>query len=437
MMSLLNKISIWFIVIMLLVTPVTMYISYSNIKKRIDTAEIERLKSLNETAAAQLRKGEMPQQTIQGKPITVNRYDSATLPAQNPEIIHVCGESAGLKQNECLVQVNSFVHTGNGNYKISAYNYVTQTDDIIKGMLNAVIWKMLFIILAVAITARILSRYILQSFRHTTNAIRHFNLQQKEKLQLAPTTTREFKELNEFLQAMTNKAVQDYASVKEFSENASHELQTPLAVIQSKIELLAETGIDGNQAALIADMQNAIDKLGRINRSLVLLTRLDNHEFKTDEPVRFCTVTKDAIAAYSDRITMKNLSITTSVDKDVKVKIHKTLAEILVNNLFTNAIRHNITGGSVDVLLTQRYLQINNTGTEPEMPAEELFRRFKKSNQCADSIGLGLSIVQQICEVSNFSVHYDFTGGWHSITVYFQKNEKHHPFVPLQNYFKM
>ena len=412
-----------------------MYISYEGIKKKLDNAEIERLKSVNENVAAQLKRGETPEQFSHEMPITITTV--TTVPAKNPEIIYIQKRNEALNENESIVRINSFIPINNIIYKISSYNYVAETHDIFTGMMNAVIWKVFLIVLTVVITTRILSRYLLKSFRHTITAIKHFNLQEKEKLQFTHTSTKEFKELNKFLQVMTDKAIEDYSLVKEFSENASHELQTPLAVIQSKIELLSETDINGNQAALISDVQNAIDKLGRINYSLILLTKLDNHEFQTNQAVQFGSITNHAITAFLDRIILKNINITTSIDENVEIKIHRTLAEILVNNLLTNAIRHNIEGGFIDVRLTQHYLQINNTGIDPEMPTEELFRRFKKSNQCANSIGLGLSIVQQICKVSSFNVYYDFYEGWHSLTVYFNKNEKHRRFVPLQNYFKI
>lgn len=417
-MSLLNKTSLWFIAIILLITPISMYISYTNIKKRLDTAEIERLKKVNAYVASQLQRGETPEHTSQGLPIVITRINQP-VPAQNPEIIRTCGQTEGFAKNECLVKVNSFSNIGGQVYKISSYNYVTKTDDILSGMMNAVVWKMLMIVAVVIITGGILSRIMLKPFRQAMQAIRQFNIQQKKPLQLAATSTSEFKELNSFLEVMTEKAIADYAAVKEFSENASHELQTPLAVIQSKIELMTETDINGNQAELLADMQNAIDKLARINRSLTLLTRLDNHEFSTDEDLRFCRVAREAIASFNERMALKNLQVQTQLDKSVFIKIHPALAEILVNNLLTNAIRHNIENGAVNITLTQQYLSVSNTGLPPEIPTEELFQRFKKSNQSADSIGLGLAIVKQICTVSDFCVNYHFEDGWHTVTVRF------------------
>ncbi|TWF40538.1 signal transduction histidine kinase [Chitinophaga polysaccharea] len=421
-MKLLNKITLWFIGIVFLVTPITMVISRNNIKKHLDQAEIERMKAVNDRVAQQLRAGEKPDRYTHGRPIEIAAVPGP-IPEGKVETKKDYAVAEDLGQKECRITVNSWYKVGNQYYKISSYNYVIRSEEIFRGMLGAVVWKMLLMILTVSITARLLSRKIFSPLRHTMKAIHRFDLKKKKKLQLPETNTTEFKELNAFLTKMTDKAVEDYAAVKEFSENASHELQTPLAVIRSKIELLSETNIDSVQAALIGDMQNAIEKLSHINRSLILLTKLENQEFKVSESIKFCRVAKDVMATYEDWITMREIKLTSSLDKNIPLSIHPALAEMLISNLLSNAIRHNRDGGQINVLLTASELCISNTGLPPQIPTCELFQRFKKSNQSADSIGLGLAIVKQICEVNNYTVVYDYADGWHSIRVSFYDKE--------------
>lgn len=417
-MKLINKITYWFIGIIFLITPFTVYISYTNIKKKIDEAEIERMEDVNDRVAEQLKSGERPDRYAMGRPIAITPITGA-LPANKTDIREISYYNDDIKRKECRLTVTSFYAVGGINYKISSYNYVTKADQILSGMVNALIIKMILIVVCVGITARLLSRYVLSPFRQTMKTINNFNLKQKESIALPATTTKEFIELNTFLKKMTDKAMEDYASVKEFSENASHELQTPLAVIRSKLELLAETDIDACQAGLIADTQHAIDKLSKINRSLTLLTKLDNQEYTTSEDVRICRITKDVLAAYEDWITLRNIQVSTELGKNIPLRIHPALAEMLLNNLLSNAIRHNVDQGCINVVLNHNRLVVSNTGLPPEIPTEELFLRFKKSNQSADSIGLGLAIVKQICEVSRFSIRYDYTGGMHVINICF------------------
>jgi two-component system sensor histidine kinase QseC len=421
-MKLVNKISLWFIAIVFLVTPISMYISYNSIKKKIDSAEVERMEDVNDRVAEQLTLGEAPNKYTFGRPIEITTF-STPLPSIKTTSTDFCFYNKELKRNECRLTVSSFYRIGDKNYKISSYNYVTKSEQILSGMMNALVWKMLLIVLAVGITSRILSKKVFYPFRKTMKVINSFNLKKKEKIKLPATSTKEFQELNSFLQKMTDKAIEEYAAVKEFSENASHELQTPLAVLRSKLELLSETNIDGSQAALIGDMQNAIDKLSRINRSLTLLTKLENQEFETSEDVKFCRIAKDVLAAYDDWITLKSIQVTSKLDKNIPLKIHPTLAEMLITNLLSNAIRHNVEGGEMMIELTHQKLCVINTGAAPEIPTEELFQRFKKSNQSAESIGLGLAIVKQICEVNHFAVSYKYQKSKHIICVYFDEND--------------
>lgn len=188
---------------------------------------------------------------------------------------------------------------------------------------------------------------------------------------------------------MTSRILEEYATAREFSENASHELQTPLAVLRTKNELLTQTELNGQQAALIEQMQLEINKLSNITKSLVLLARLENHEFNTGEDVKFCKVVKNVIQTYEYWADLKNISITRNVDSKVYIKTNPTLADILVANLMRNAIRYNEEGGSIHIELTSDYFRMTNTGQPVDIPHKDIFRRFKKGNQKMKVWGLG------------------------------------------------
>ncbi|MXV49521.1 hypothetical protein GS399_00940 [Pedobacter sp. HMF7647] len=419
-MRLVDKFTIWFIIIFVLVTPVSMFISYRSIKERMDTSETVRLTDLNNHIAMQLKSGAAPQQFTISHPITIERV--AALPVNKVEVSEEQRFNRNRNQNECKLTVSSFYNINDSYYKISSYNDVTKSKEILNGMLRAVFWKMALIILLIVITTRLVSKYILSSFQKTLDTIQVFSLRQREKLELPETNTKEFRQLNSFLKKMTDKAADDYSKMKEFSENASHELQTPLAIIRSKLELFAETDISAEQADLIGDMQNAIEKLVRINRSLLLLTKLENLEYEAAEDLRFCKITNSVLASFENWIQLKNISLVKNVDKKVSLRIHPSLAEILLTNLLSNAIRYNWENGSIVVTLTSHSLTIKNTGSPLEIPAEQLFQRFKKSNQCAESVGLGLAIVKQICNVNGFHISYNYLEGYHILQVEFTKS---------------
>ncbi|MCW3463001.1 sensor histidine kinase [Chitinophaga nivalis] len=414
-MKLINKLTMWFIGVVVLTTPISAYLCYYNMESNIDATEIARLTKVNEAAASQLQKG-IPVSTItQGMSTRITLLNTP-LPAEKIQIKKIAPTDHSTEES-CL-KVNSYFTINQQNYQICSYNYIPGSALIRNAILNTVLWKLALIILCVCITARLVSQRLLNTLRHTMKIIQGFNV--KQKIQFPESRTQEFKDLNSFLQKMTDKAVDEYAAIKEFSENASHELQTPLAVLRNKLELLSETNIEENQAGLIGDMQHAIEKLSRINRSLILLAKLENNEYAVSENIKFCRVAKDVLAAYEDRIEMKNISITTDMEKNIFLKVHPALADMLFNNLLGNAIRHNVQNGRIEIILTAGKLVVKNTGIPPEIPMEDLFLRFKKGNQCSESVGLGLSIVKQICEVSGFHVSYTYENQLHVLQVDFQ-----------------
>jgi signal transduction histidine kinase len=222
---------------------------------------------------------------------------------------------------------------------------------------------------------------------------------------------------------MIEKAQEDYQSLKEFTENASHELQTPTAIIRGKLDLLMESDIRDEQAILIAETQNALERLSRIHSSLTLLTKLENKEYEAKEPVHISNLVRETLNAFDELIEMKSLRLEAHIEKGIDIPLHAALADLLVTNLISNAIRHNAPRsgetGLIRVNLTREGLVVVNTGREPQVPTAELFERFKKGNAGSDSIGIGLAIVRQICELSQFEIIYEYRDGLHGLAVSF------------------
>lgn len=420
-MKLINKFTLWYLCITLSCTLVGSFITYYNIKSRIDKAATERLTNINDKIAGQIRQGIARDSIFEGKAITVKTL-ATPLPKKKNEVAGISFFNPDTKQHECRLKVNSFYTINNQHYSISSYDTVTKSEQILSGIEYSIFWKWLWILTVIAISARLVSKAILSPFNKTLKIIEGFSIRQKQKIELPETRTKEFKELNNFLQKMTDKAVEDYASLKEFSENASHELQTPVAVMRGKLDLLAESGLRDEQALLIADIQNSLEKLSRINKSLILLTKLENHEYEATENICISNLLTDSVSSYKELMDMKSITFTAHIQDGIYTNLHPQLADLLLNNLFSNAIRHNIPNGHIELSLCDKYFQIKNTGRQPEVPVEELFKRFKKSNQCNNSIGIGLSIVKQICEVNGFDIQYSYEDGWHTLQVIFAVN---------------
>lgn len=418
-MKLINKFTIWYLSITLLTMPITCFITYHNIKRQIETAETERLKAVNNKMAGQVRQGIPLPAYLYGRPVDVQQMNTPP-PTPSSMVLQTDTYNEDTKREETRLTATNYYRINGKTYRISSYNFALQPKEILIGMFYSILWKLAILLVFVAISGRIISRIIFGPFRKTLKTLQRFSLRQKRKVTLPKTTTKEFQELNVFLHKMTDKALEDYQSLKEFTENASHELQTPLAVIRSKLELLTESeDIQGREAQLIADMQSAIDKLTHINRSLILLARLENHEFDSSEQVSFCRLTKQAAVTFAELAEMKGMTLDITTESGIKVQMHPSLADILLGNLFSNAIRHNNENGHINVILTHTQLIVKNTGAPPCVPTEELFQRFKKSNQSSNSVGIGLAIVKQICDLNNFEINYTFDAGWHTVKINF------------------
>jgi signal transduction histidine kinase len=217
---------------------------------------------------------------------------------------------------------------------------------------------------------------------------------------------------------MTSKARRDYQSLKEFTENASHEMQTPLAIAKGKLELLQQNiNLDENQSKLLDDSQKALTKLSRLGQALSLLAKIENQEFTTQTNIDFSTIVTHTISLFEELATLKNIKLEYYLQPNIYVKMDTTLADVLVTNIIKNAIQHNIENGWIRVYLDQHKLEVINSGEELHLSPETLFLRFKKSNQSKGSLGLGLAIVKKICEVNQLQVQYNYNDQTHSVQI--------------------
>jgi len=183
---------------------------------------------------------------------------------------------------------------------------------------------------------------------------------------------------------------------------------------------LTETpGLSSDQVELIESAQQSLAKLSRLGKALLLLTKIENEEFSTQQAVDFSQIVTNSLTHFSEIAELKNLELRSCIKNNVQLKIDPSLADILISNLIKNTIRHNIENGWIHVELNQHELIVSNTGAPPKMPTHLLFDRFQKNHQSNGSLGLGLAIVKKICDVNHFQVRYDFENGIHHIYVKF------------------
>ena len=265
---------------------------------------------------------------------------------------------------------------------------------------------------------RYLLRRIWTPFYGTLGAINKFNLQQRVPLERHPSDIDEFASLDEAVNRMTDKIISDYQSLQDFTDNASHEMQTPLAVINSKLDLLLqEEGMNEIQGRHLQAMYDAIGRMSQLNQALLLLTKIGNDQFSNGGKVALDDLLIKKQLQLEEFAGARKLTVTSHIEPS-QVTMNAYLADILLNNLLANSVRHNILGGHIHLHLDQERLTISNTGEPLPFPADRIFDRFVKGGG-SEGTGLGLAIVLQICRKHNHSISYVQDGDEHFFTLRF------------------
>lgn len=324
-----------------------------------------------------------------------------------------------LQQMEPNLKVSAYRTVEDTSYYISTYGALVETDDITEAVIKILLWILGLQVIGAIGVGYIVSSRLFKPFRETLRKIKNFNLQSKKPIEASKTNVEEFDDLNRFVEEMTRKAISDYRNLKEFAENASHELQTPLAIVKGKLELLTETDLTPEQYEYVEASHRSVKKLSRLSESLALLTKIENHEFTKTEEVDFTELVEESTKSFEEFIKLNGLSVEKELE-GVEVNMHPVLADILWTNLFQNAIKHNVEGGNIRIFLKDDKLKIANTGKPLDMPAEELYGRFKKGDAGSKSIGLGLSIVKRIADQNEFDLSYFYKEPWHTVEVDFK-----------------
>jgi signal transduction histidine kinase len=280
-----------------------------------------------------------------------------------------------------------------------------------------------FILLLVAIVLinRKSSGLLWKPFYATMKDVNEYDIIKNKSLQL-PTQTgvREFDELNQVIGNLIGNVTQAYSSQKQFVENAAHELQTPLAIIRSKLDLLINSPqLTEETANLLADITAANDRLSQMNKNLLLLTKIDNQQFPEQSDIHLSDVLEKLLSYYLEYYDGEVPMIRKSIQPDIYLHANASLLEILINNLINNAFVHNLPNGYVHIELDHRSLTIENTGHPIEGATDRLFERFSKGREQSRTTGLGLSLVKRICLIYRYDLRYNYSEIIHRITVTF------------------
>jgi len=308
----------------------------------------------------------------------------------------------------------------NQAYSILIYKSLEETDILIVRIVLIITILVILLIIALLVVNRYSSRQVWGVFYDTLGKVNRYDLNSHEEFALQDSDVKEFSDLNRVLETMTERIKNDYINLKEYTENASHEIQTPLAIITSKLELLLQSGeMNEKQYRALADAYEASIRLSKYNSTLILLAKIENKQFPESAEVSPEVIIEELLVNLEDLIRAKRLEVIKLLKPAVTVFMNPFLAEMLIVNLIKNAIRHNVTGGKLIIALDDQCLRISNNGPNLAVDQNLLFKRFVKSSSSPESLGLGLAIVQKICALYGFDVSYEFKDQLHCMLVHF------------------
>ena len=233
------------------------------------------------------------------------------------------------------------------------------------------------------------------------------------------TEVEEFRRLNVALQQAVDRSEELFERQSQFIGNASHELQTPLAIIGNRVEwLLDSPTITEEEAGELFKIQKTLSRAVRLNKTLLLLTKIDNGQFPESVEVDLVQMIRESAESYGDVYAEREVSVTQSLPAEFKVMMNESLASTLVSNLVKNAYLHSPQGGVAQVGIAGRKLTISNAG-EQSLDKEHIFERFYQASRKKGSTGLGLALVAAVCRYYNLRLEYKFADGKHHFEIEF------------------
>lgn len=318
-------------------------------------------------------------------------------------------------------ELNSVVNINGIGYKINVKKDLVENQDLIQAIVAVQIILFLVFLLGIILLSNYLAKKIWNPFYFLISKLKIFKIDNEKPIEILNTDITEFNELNQSVRKLTEKNIEIYKAQKEFTENASHEIQTPIAVIKSKLDLLAQDPmLTKSQANIISKIDNNINLITKLNRNLLLLAKIENRQFPKKDTIFIDEILNETKASFDELLTIKQIQYTSEISKGEFILSNSQLIQSLFYNLLSNAIKYNVKNGTIKVFLKNNFFEITNTGSNLPLPKEKIFQRFYKQSSQIESYGLGLAIVKKTCEALGLEINYHFNEpNLHSFSIIF------------------
>ena len=303
------------------------------------------------------------------------------------------------------------------NYKVQLLLPALEEDDLVQTVVISLLLFVVLFILMTTITDMAFNRQIFRPFHRILELIKAYDIDKRSKITFEASAIDEFKELGRILTEMTEKINAGYYEMKEFLEYTSHEIQTPLAIIQLKLDVLNQQNFQNKEVLdSLYSMQSSLNCVVRFNRSILFLTKVRNNQFTKNKKIDLRANFLHQLQGYEELLSMRNIRFFQDSEQPFVLHLHPLLAEHLVQNILTNAIKHNYDGGWIRIGITDDKMVVTNT-FDGVMPHGDIFEKYTHGYDKTSSTGLGLSIVKAICEKNDIGFSYRISENEFSLTI--------------------
>ena len=232
------------------------------------------------------------------------------------------------------------------------------------------------------------------------------------------TRITEFRKLNDAATRYVERTEQMFEQQKQFIGNASHEIQTPLAICRNRLEMLMEDdSLSEKQLEELMKTHQTLEYITKLNKSLLLLSKIDNGQFTDTKEVDLNVLLRQYLEDYKEVYSYKNIEVSITEQANFHITMNESLAIALLTNLLKNAFVHNVDEGHIRIIITKHSITFRNSGEKQPLDETHIFERFYQGHKKEGSTGLGLAITDSICRLQQLNLRYYFEQGEHCFEI--------------------
>ncbi|HCY01461.1 MAG TPA: hypothetical protein DG754_15090 [Bacteroidales bacterium] len=310
------------------------------------------------------------------------------------------------------------VETSKGRFVYTMHKNINDFDKFRHGILRTIINTFIVLALMLTLFSLFLSGFLFRPFHQLLALMSRYKIGDNLKLPSVKTSTSEFIKMQVLVQNMICRIEGDYKKLKEYTENMAHEMQTPLAIIRSKTEVfISDEELMGRYASTVKVIYDEATHLSNLGSTLNLLTKIENGEYNRVEVLKTFSIITRHIETVKEMFGLKKLRLEVDLDETHTLSLDPVLFDVMFKNLLKNVLRYTPANHPVRISTSNGNLTISNYGEPLSFDSSKIFNRFIRSRNEKSSLGLGLALVKQICDLNHLKITYTFANHHHSFTI--------------------